>query len=185
MQTLPDTYVNEKGDNFTDPVFLLTADGYYGDTSWLEGDRIVWLETPNHSMQPLNRAAADAIQRWQDSLPLNGESVTQDMLDEARRFMPPEAAEKMDLESYQKALFKTAVAIKHKREQKPGLVLPHMQPRSAGPGTAPVMPNAAIASMRDGPAGFGEVRGKPQQASQQRAARSTRAMGNTDAPAPG
>lgn len=181
---LPEVYVNESGQNFVEPVFMLTADGYYGESAWQEGDRIVWMETPNHTMQPLNRAAGEAIQAWQESLPLKGESVQQADLEEAIRFLPKAELEKLEGPAYHDTVFRTAVAIKHRRENKPGLMLPSFTVRSAGGSAAPPMPNAAIASLRDGPQGFGEARA-PQRASQNRSARTTKPMGNApDAAAP-
>lgn len=181
---LPDVYVNESGQNFSEAVYILLADGYYGESHWQEGDRIVWLETPNHTMQPLNRAAGEAIRAWQESLPLKGETVQQADLEEARRFLPKDDLDKLDGPTYYDTVFRTAVAIKHRRENKPGLMLPSFTVRSAGGSAAPPMPNAAIASMRDGPQGFGEARA-PHRASQNRSARTTKPMGNApDAAAP-
>ena len=177
---LPEVYVNENGENFDQPVYILHADGYYGDSYWYEGDRFVWLECPNHNMQPLNRAAGEAIAEWQKSLPMKGESVQQADLDEARRFLPAEEMSKLNAEQYSETVFRTAVAIKHKRENKPGLILPSFQPvRTAAASATTPMPNANIQGIRDGvPAGFGEPSRGPQRASNKVTARSTKAMGN-------
>jgi hypothetical protein len=187
MQTpndLPEVYVNEAGNNFREPVYLLHAEGYYGDSHWSEGERIVFVGTPNHTMQPLNRAAAEAVVKWQESLPLRGESVQQADLDEARRFLPKDQLEKLDGPTYHDTIFRTAVAIKHRRENKPGLILPSFTPRNAGASSAPPMPNANVADLRQGPSGFGDVSGsQTKRAAEPRAARTTRAMANTDQPA--
>lgn len=177
---LPEVYVNEVGENFSDPTYLLHADGYYGDSRWYEGDRIVWLLTPNHTMQPLNAAAGDAMERWIEGLPAGKATVRIEDLLEAARMLPTDMVQKLDKDQYGDVLLKTALAIQAKRNgDKPSMVIPGMAPRTAGATAAPPMPNAAIE--KHNPQGFGS--GVPPRAGTNSAPVARRAMGG--APLPG
>ncbi len=184
QQTLPEVYVNEQGSNFSEPVYLLHADGYYGDSFWYEGDRIVWLEQPNHTMQPLNRAAMERMEAWVEALPAGKATVRIEDIMEAARLLPADVVSKLDQNQYGDILLKTALGLQEKRNGKPGMSLPFQPIRTAAPSAAPPMPNAAIENLRDGPRGFGEASRLPQRASNKSAARSTKAMGNVAEPAP-
>jgi hypothetical protein len=181
---LPEVYVNESGANFVEPVYILHGACYLGDSHWSEGDRIVWLETPNQLMQPLNRAAQDAIARWLDTLPLAGRTSVnirvEDLL-EAANLIPEAERQKLDINSYGKSLMEIAIKLKEERDGRPGMTIPAHGIRTAAASSAPAMPNAMIEKQGQMP-GFGQP--GAQRASQKPGpARNTKAMANTPEPA--
>lgn len=182
---LPDVFVNERQDQFTDPVYRLHADGYYGESHWYEGDIIVWLETPNQTMEPLNRAAGLAMEAWLESLPLAGANsvhLTISDLLEAARLIPEDQVKSLDQNAYGKAIATIAIKLKEKRDGKPGMLIPGWgSVRTAAASSAPPMRNAAIQNVRhNGPMGMGEP--GPQRAAKPSSARTTKGMTNTPEP---
>jgi hypothetical protein len=153
---LPESYVTEDGQHVHGPTYLLLADchmvmrsaetGLTGPTLVEEGQVITTEMTPNHQMQPLNKAAGERFEMWINSLPVVGKGLSQEEISEAAFAMRPREGEpEIPHDQWWGAVMKYAVAIKEKRAgARP--VGPAVGYRPA-PSSLPIMPNAAVSGM--------------------------------------
>lgn len=153
---LPEQYRADDGEMVSEPCWRLAADGFYGDTHWLQGSVLVANIVPNHHMIPLNKSAGEAMERWVSSLPLNSAGLKDEDIIEASYMMGSRAdIPGMTKQQWQIAMVKLALELKAKREGSSGLRLPELQGvRPAVRPDAPPMPNATFTDPRIG--GFGQ-----------------------------
>lgn len=143
---LPAAYIADSGEQVTAPAWRLLADGYYGDTHWLQNEILVMDMTPNHHLEPLNQAAALRMIDWLSSLPLNGAGLKEeDMVEASYMLRPREGVPEMTHDQYSRAVVKLALELKAKREGTGALRMPELQGvRPANRPDAPPMPNATF-----------------------------------------
>lgn len=89
---IPEFYVSGDGERVAEPVYRLLADCFLGmpgrpPALWEAGTELQHNLTPNDHMQPLNRAAAVAIDDWRQQLPPAAEAVSPDELLEASNML--------------------------------------------------------------------------------------------------
>ena len=143
---LPDYYRADSGEDVAEPCWKLLADGYYGDTLWLSGEIITARMTPNHHLEPLNRAAGIMMSDWLNSLPVGSAGLRdEDLIEASYMLRPREGVPEMTHEQFSSAMIKLARNLKDKREGREQRQLPELYGvRSAArPGAAP-MPNATF-----------------------------------------
>lgn len=157
---LPEVYMTDEGEPVSDPCWRLLADGYYGDTLCLAGGVFSMSITPNHHMQPLNRAAGQSFAHWLEDLPLESTGLRQDDIsDAAFELGSRESIPGMTKDQWNRAVVKLALEFKAKREggRVPNLSALHGVRSLSTDGVRP-MPNAVFTDphLR----GFGDQQGQ-------------------------
>lgn len=147
---LPEVYFAESGERIAEPVYALLAPGFYGATYYNEGEHIIFPDTPNHHMQPLNRAAGAQMAVWLEGLPGAGQNSTpEDLIEAAMMLRPREGEPVLNHQEFNKAVIKLAAELKAKRDGRGAPALPSGQvPRPATNPTAPPMANARTINPR-------------------------------------
>jgi hypothetical protein len=95
---LPEAYVADDGTRVTAPVYRLLADCFFGKPGgppalWEAGTELQTDITPNEHMQPLNRAAAERLNRWEASLPIIAGKLDEADIQEAAALLAPREGE--------------------------------------------------------------------------------------------
>jgi len=149
MQGLPDFYISDEGNRVEGPVYELLADCFFDDSLWLTGEHIATDMTPNHHMQPLNKAAGERIELWLSTLPETGSNLrVDDLLEAAMMLRPKEGDAELSSADFHAAVLRRASQLKAKREGGSGMTVPPIVQSAAGIKNAPAMPNANIGSAR-------------------------------------
>lgn len=184
-QSLPVYFFTDDGKRIKDPVYQLTADGFYGDTHWIEGEVIVTEITPNHYMVPLNQAAEQRQSAWLNSLPAASGNLHSEDLQEAaimiQHQLDREGVKASHVQFFD-AVTKLARGLREKRE-KHGRYLPNVGVRAVNRG--PVAPMGNVLMEQPQHAGMGMGSGPVQRAAMDRSERVARrtkpAVGNLPA----
>ena len=181
---LPAVFAMRGDDGFVEhveePAWNLLADGFYGQgveaTLYQEGEIIISSMIPNFHMQPLNRAAGKIMRAWLEALPMQGTTINIDDLSEAATALAGnEKLSEMTPEQIKATTYKLALALKVKRENTAGMVIPPMagatieSMRNRGASKAPMM-NARMLDQNRRFAGEDVRRGASQQRRAQPAA---------------
>lgn len=152
MNQLPEFYVTQDGQRVDAPTYVTMGqcqilmaspeNGAVGPTLVEPGEVITTEMVPNHMLQPLNRAAAERIDDWLASLPVDGQGLTQADISEAAYLMRPREGEKeLPHEQWYPAMLKAAWALKEKRSRGVPRPVPSYAHRPGA--NLPIMPNAA------------------------------------------
>lgn len=140
---MPELYRADSGEQIEEPAYRLLVACFFDETYWQDGEVLVTDLTPNHHMEPLNRAADERIAKWLGSLPggAAGSPVSmEDMMEAAMMLRPREGEPELSTEAFQTAVVSLAIKLKEKRQGKQGSVIPGVRPANAS--NAPPMPNA-------------------------------------------
>jgi hypothetical protein len=161
LDQLPEVFAMRDGDQIIQeraPCYRCAADGFYGlgtsGTWYEEGSIIVLDSTPNHQLEPLNRAAALRWAKWLQSLPTTRATFDiGDMAEAAQMLSKNPKVHALDPIAYQASLIKLCEELKIRREGKDARTLPGMSahnfaPSSGRSGAAPIL-GAKVAQMAE------------------------------------
>lgn len=131
---------------------IMTDNGHTGPTLVEAGAHFTTDATPAHQWLPLNKAAAKKKEDWIGKLPLNGNDIPQELINEAAfTLRPREGDPEFPMEAWWPAVLQLAARLAEKRRGR------LTQPMA--PGFRPVAPSAppmpfAITSMNPAEAGM-------------------------------
>lgn len=143
---LPEFYLTEDGARVREPVYRLLADCFLGAPGkppglWEAGCEIQHDLVPNEHMQPLNRAAGEAVERWQAALPIVAGRFTEEEIGEAAALMAPKEGEQVLPHAlWWAGVLKLAAELKIK---KAGMRVPAPTPQHVAPLNRTVPPMTA------------------------------------------
>ena len=151
---LPEFYISDDGNRVAKPTYqalmqcqlvMASAEtGQVGPTLMEVGEIFSTDEVPCHQWQPLNRAAADKIDQWIASLPLDGKNIPQELITEAAyQLRPRQGDPEFPMEQWWPQVLRLAAKMSEaKRGRAP---MPTVGFRPMAPNTPP-MPFASTSS---------------------------------------
>jgi hypothetical protein len=132
-------------DQIMEPCYQCLSPQFLGDTLYDEGEVITTEICPNYELRPLNRRAAENMNKWLNTLPQNGVKLSiEDTVEAAMRLREHPQAAQMTHEQLAEFVTKLAIKMKEKRESALGLTMPPVsgnEARRAGSKNAPAMAN--------------------------------------------